>query len=91
MTVLPGALPSVVGRFVLHVWHDGCAVFDRFSGDTHILDVYSANLFLAGFAVPASLAGKLRLPEISPDNLATALEDARRRLDKLKLPLPPPS
>ncbi|MDR2837215.1 MAG: hypothetical protein LBV49_01390 [Azonexus sp.] len=34
------------GRFLIHRWADGCAVFDQASGDTHALDSAS----FAGFA-----------------------------------------
>lgn len=83
---------SVMGeRYALHVWPDGCAVFDRFNGDTHVLDIYSAVLFLSGLQALPAVIEKLRLPVISAESLSSRLDDARRRLEKLKLPATPPS
>ncbi|MDP1652064.1 MAG: hypothetical protein Q8L56_05000 [Rhodocyclaceae bacterium] len=78
-------------RYAFHVWSDGCAVFDRFSGDTHVLDIFAAMQFLSGLKAPAAVIENLRLPETSPETLSSALDDARLRLEKLKLPYPLPS
>ncbi|MBA3033100.1 MAG: hypothetical protein KKF85_07850 [Gammaproteobacteria bacterium] len=85
------AFPAMEERYAFHTWPDGCAVFDRFSGDTHILDTFSAVLFLSGLQVSPAVIEKLRLPVISDENLSSRLDDARRRLEKLKLPAAPPS
>jgi hypothetical protein len=74
------------GRFAYHVWPDGCAVFDRLSGNTHLLDVFSAWQFLSIPGTPSSIREVLKLPELLPDQLTSAFEDARERLAKLQLP-----
>ncbi|MDP2809149.1 MAG: hypothetical protein Q8O34_03280 [Rhodocyclaceae bacterium] len=88
---MSGALPAMGGRYAFHVWSDGCAVFDRSSGDTHVLDVFSAMQFLSGLKAPASVIERLQFSGIPADSLSSALDDAGLRLEKLKLPYPMPS
>jgi hypothetical protein len=76
------------GRYAFHVWFDGCAVFDRLSGDSHVLDVFAAMLFLSALKASAEVIEGLRPPEISPETLASAFADAQLRLEKLRLPYP---
>jgi hypothetical protein len=78
-------------RFLFHVWPDGCAVFDRSCGDTHILDVVSALGFLSGLQATTSEIVKLQLPDVPLDELSSALDDARLRLEKIELPFALPS
>lgn len=86
MTVGSSARPDSDERFAYHVWPDGCAVFDRLSGNTHLLDVFSAWQFLSVHGVPSSVRAVLVLPELPTERLTSAFEDARERLSKLQLP-----
>lgn len=85
-TAIENALPSQEGRFSFHVWLDGCVVFDHATGDTHILDVFSAQEFLLATKVPQNELDKLRIPQQPPEILAVASEEALRRLESLNLP-----
>lgn len=69
-------------RFIFHVWDDGCAVFDRKTGDSHALDTGSALLFLRGVGADVGLIARLGSRTLDED----AAVAARGRLAALALP-----
>lgn len=78
-------VPARNADYLFHVWTDGCAVFDRHTGDTHVLDVISAYVFLSDLPGGQASSMRLEMPETTPDEFAAALDDARCRLESVRL------
>ena len=71
----------------MHVWLDGCVVFDLATGDTHALDTMAGALFMAyldGWTDLDTLPETVysQLPSVSPLELEAGLRVARERLQQ---------
>lgn len=69
-------------RYFFHVWTDGCAVFDRQTGDTHVLDPLAASLLLKALGAEPETIARLGSVFDSTD----AVLNACYRLAELALP-----
>ena len=77
-------------RFLVHQWTDGCAVFDRQTGDTHALDSLACTAF-ATAQDGASLRESVQqlapsfYPDKAADELALLVCECCERLEKCGL------
>jgi PqqD family protein of HPr-rel-A system len=78
------------GRFLVRQWLDGCAIFDRRSGDTHALDPLTAAMFMCwGEEIQerSSLVVKMSSlrPDIALNEIESQFDAIVERLEKLDL------